>query len=301
LAWWRATRLRRQRGDSLAWPATLTISTVIVLVAFFLRRPLSSQGFLILSAGVITAAHIGLWYSSRRWKPSPRLIGTGIFILTMLCVIGRGVWASRGSPGKSPNIIVLVWDAARADRMSLYGYKSLTTPGVDSLADRGILFQQAYSTANFTFPSHVSIFTGLPNRQHGLWQGTIPEIQRYFQLESVAEALKTKGYRTLLFSENPWIAYLWKGFDYYYWMDTRGVPVSACHGPVSNLKATPAAMPPFMGNCPSPFFMRQVIDQIEQACEGYYKYSVDNYGLRVLQEQLVLQQILMNMYQQEYL
>lgn len=288
LFWWMFTRSRRGRGESLAWPATVTMSVVVALVVIFLIRPLSSTGILVISAGVIAAVHLGLWYLTRRWKPSPRRVGLCLFIITLLFVLGRGAWASRGDPGRSPHIVILVWDAVRSDRMSLYGYEHPTTPFAASLAKKGVLFRQAYSTANFTFPSHVSIFTGLSDREHGLWQGSLPEIKRYFQLETVAENLKGKGYRTLLFSENPWIAYLWKGFDYYYWMDTRGVPVASYHGPVSKMKATPAALPPFMGNCPSPFLARQVIDQVQQACEGYYKYNIDNYGLRVLEEQLLL-------------
>ncbi len=288
LVWWRAARARRRHQESLAWPATVTMSMIIALVVIFLRRPLSSWFNLSLAAAIIVAAHLALWYLTRRRNPSPRFLGLSLLILAALCMLGRGAWASRFTPGRSPHIVLMVWDAARADRMSLYGYEQPTTPFAASLAKEGILFRQAYSTANFTFPSHVSIFTGLYDREHGLWQGSVPEIKRYFQMETVAGDLKKKGYRTLLFSENPWIAYLWNGFDYYYWMDTRGIPVASCHGPVSKMKATPAALPPFMGNCPSPFLVRQVIDQIKQATEGYYKYDIDNYGLRALKEQLIL-------------
>ena len=288
LIWWRATRARRRRKESLAGPATVTMSVIVALVVIFLRRPLSSWVYLSLAAAIIVLAHLVLWYLSRRRHPSPRFLGLCLLILAVLGVLARGAWASRGSPKRSPHIVVLVWDAVRADRMSLYGYKHPTTPFAASLAKKGLIFRQAYSTANFTFPSHVSIFTGLYARAHGLWQGIVPEITRYFQLHTVAGDLKRKGYRTLLFSENPWIAYLWKGFDYYYWTDIRGVPVASWHGPVSKMKATPATLPPFMGNCPSPFLARQVIDQVQQACEGYYKYTIDNYGLRVLEEQLIL-------------
>ena len=43
--------------------------------------------------------------------------------------------------------------------MSVYGYERLTTPNIDAFASKAIVFDNAYSTSNWTLPSHTSIFS----------------------------------------------------------------------------------------------------------------------------------------------
>ena len=62
---------------------------------------------------------------------------------------------SSANPGESvrrPNIVLIVIDTARADHFSCYGYGQGTTPNVDALAARGILFRNARSVAPWTLP-----------------------------------------------------------------------------------------------------------------------------------------------------
>ena len=66
-----------------------------------------------------------------------------------------------------PNVLVIVWDTTRADRLSAYGYHRDTTPGLAALADESVLFEHAVSPAIWTVPSHASMFTGLSPRSHG--------------------------------------------------------------------------------------------------------------------------------------
>ncbi|MCP4427706.1 MAG: sulfatase-like hydrolase/transferase, partial [Chloroflexi bacterium] len=69
---------------------------------------------------------------------------------------------------KRPNILLLVMDAGRADRLSCYGYDHLTTPNMDRIAKEGVLYEQAISPAVWTVPSHASLFTGMYPSGHGL-------------------------------------------------------------------------------------------------------------------------------------
>lgn len=59
-----------------------------------------------------------------------------------------------------PNIILIVMDTARADHLSCYGYHRNTSPNINKIAERGILFENAFSAAIWSPPSHASIFTG---------------------------------------------------------------------------------------------------------------------------------------------
>ncbi len=59
-----------------------------------------------------------------------------------------------------PNIILIVMDTARAQNFSCYGYRRSTTPHIDRIAQEGVLYERAYSTAPWTSPAHASLFTG---------------------------------------------------------------------------------------------------------------------------------------------
>jgi Sulfatase len=111
--------------------------------------------------------------------------------------------ASRGSRGETsarpPNIVTIVLDAARAKNFSVSGGDQLArTPAIDSLAARGTTFPRAVAAANWTVPSHFSLFTGKYPNVHGV---------RTFQKvpglpETTATHLRQAGYETAMFTEN---------------------------------------------------------------------------------------------------
>ena len=78
------------------------------------------------------------------------------------------------------NIILIVSDALRADVLSCYGGEA-RTPNIDWLANNGVLFEKAYSTAPMTMPSCVSLFTGeYPDiYRKGIIPGALP-LPNYF-------------------------------------------------------------------------------------------------------------------------
>jgi arylsulfatase A-like enzyme len=67
--------------------------------------------------------------------------------------------AATSGPGAT-NVLLIVLDTVRADRLSLYGYGRDTTPNLARLAQRGVTFKMARSTASWTLPSHASMMTG---------------------------------------------------------------------------------------------------------------------------------------------
>ena len=119
---------------------------------------------------------------------------------------------ARGRP-QSPNIVLIVWDTARADHFSSYGYFRNTTPNIDQFAKRGVLFENAISASSWTLPSTFSIFTGLLPHQHGA--GT----NRASEPRTLAEILRSGGYETAGFNANPYIGIIpsgvGRGFETY--------------------------------------------------------------------------------------
>ncbi len=108
----------------------------------------------------------------------------------------------RGARDAGPNVLILVWDTARADRTSAYGYPLDTTPNLTKLAGEGMLFERAVSPAMWTLPSHASLFTGLPESAHGAW-ATHKWLDARFP--TLADTFWLAGYDTYLFSANPYL------------------------------------------------------------------------------------------------
>ena len=285
-AWWFSTRSGRDADDNPAWPSTVIISAFIGSFAFaerwpraLWRFPPSSFWLLILGAAALLLAHLGLWYLTRRWRPSARFLGTVLAASTLVLLLLRGLCLEMGSAVNKPDLVLLLWDAARADRMRLSGQETCPLPFVASLLPRSLIFTRAHSTTNYTFGSHVSLFTGKYCREHGLWNSTLPELKDYCRFDLLPEKLRRKGYRTVMLTENPWVAPLNKGFDSYVWVDQR-LPAIA---------RTSRSFPPrFIGNCVTPFFLRQILDNLRYHREGLYKRVIDDYLFWRLEEELIL-------------
>lgn len=69
---------------------------------------------------------------------------------------------------EKPNVILITLDTLRADHLACYGYSDVRTPNIDSLARRGVLFEQAATNSPLTLPAHCSILTGMYPTYHGV-------------------------------------------------------------------------------------------------------------------------------------
>ena len=98
-----------------------------------------------------------------------------------------------------PNVILVVMDAVRADHLSCYGYHRQTSPNIDNLAKKGVLFENAFSTAEWSYPSHASIFTGkYPSFHKTLGK----DVCLHKENTTIAEILSASGYQTIGLSGN---------------------------------------------------------------------------------------------------
>src|ERR1700724_3428730 len=68
-------------------------------------------------------------------------------------------------PREQFNLVLITLDTTRADRLGCYDYQGGLTPNLDKLADRGVVFENAYAPCPLTFPSHSTMFTGLTPRE----------------------------------------------------------------------------------------------------------------------------------------
>ncbi len=97
--------------------------------------------------------------------------------------------ACGGADPRRPDVILVVVDTLRADRLSCYGYPRATSPVIDGLAAEGTLFRDATAQSGWTLPSMASLLTGryVTAQVHSLGAdgGTL------------AEAFQRAGYVTL--------------------------------------------------------------------------------------------------------
>lgn len=97
------------------------------------------------------------------------------------------------SASRPPNIIIIVFDAARAENFSAYGYGRPTTPNLSRWSDRMSVFDQCISAATWTLPSTAGLFTGTHESTHGL---VLDGDRLRPDFITMAEMLKSQGYFT---------------------------------------------------------------------------------------------------------
>jgi len=121
--------------------------------------------------------------------------------------------APSQAPGGKPNVVVVVLDAHRVDRLGCYGYPRPTSPRLDAFAADAAVFENCISASTWTIPSHASMFTGLLPSEHG---ADIDHPMLDEKFTTMASFLKNDGYETIALSNNDLInpsSGLSRGFD----------------------------------------------------------------------------------------
>ncbi|MBW1844501.1 MAG: sulfatase [Deltaproteobacteria bacterium] len=100
------------------------------------------------------------------------------------------------------NVLFILVDTLRADRLGVYGYERDTSPNLDALAATGIRFAQQVSQSSWTKCSMASLWTGLyPVRSRVLRAYDVVSPEALMPAEVFQEA----GFRTAGIWRNGWI------------------------------------------------------------------------------------------------
>ncbi len=89
----------------------------------------------------------------------------------IIALIALVIFPACVSCSKEPsrqNVLFITIDTLRADHLGCYGYPRNTSPSIDALAEKSIVFDNCVSQATSTLPSHASIFTSLYPPAHGV-------------------------------------------------------------------------------------------------------------------------------------
>ncbi len=109
-------------------------------------------------------------------------------------------------------ILLVDVDTLNADHLGCYGYGRPTTPNLDALAAKGVLFERAYASDTPCGPSRAALFSG----RHGIDNGVVTHLGRGTRLRDsapfdtghaarashpmLAELLNRHGHRPVTFS-----------------------------------------------------------------------------------------------------
>ena len=115
----------------------------------------------------------------------------------------------------SPDIVLIVIDALRADSLPLYGAPRENAPHLADLAQGGVVFERVVAPSSWTKTSMASLLTGTNPSRHGVRgiEHALPG-----ELPTLARMLHDAGYRTLGVQTNPWLHSRFgfdEGFDRY--------------------------------------------------------------------------------------
>ncbi len=142
------------------------------------------------------------------------------------------------APAGSPNVILLMVDTLRADRLGAYGHRAARTPHIDGLSADGVRFAHTYAQASWTRPSVATILTGLYPSSHGAIHKAdiLPD-----RVETLAELLSAAGYYTVGFPNNVNVSpgfnfgqgfaeYRYLAPDLFFWADEAAARLTLYNG-----------------------------------------------------------------------
>lgn len=105
-----------------------------------------------------------------------------------------------------PNVVVVVIDTLRADRLGCYGHAPegfRVSPHLDALAEQGVVFDNALAQAPWTRPSTASLFSSLYPASHRI---VTPYDPLGAEIPTLAKMFDRRGYVTAAFSANPQVS-----------------------------------------------------------------------------------------------
>ncbi|HSD65338.1 MAG TPA: sulfatase [Vicinamibacteria bacterium] len=116
---------------------------------------------------------------------------------------GKPAASRPAAAGNRLSVLLVTIDTLRADHLGAYGYRRATSPNMDALARRGVVFDQAYTYWPKTRGSFVAMLTGRLASQTGY--GKSHPLLLEFN-PTLASVLRDAGYETAATVDNPNVA-----------------------------------------------------------------------------------------------
>lgn len=198
--------VRRPMAARAAIIALFALGVASVLFRF--APELSRKASLVLGAGAgfqcarVVAARTASFVAAVRrttpWIAAAVAVAAIAMDVAPRVAESRALGAVAAAPPDAPNVLLLVFDTARAQSASVSGCSRETTPELKKLAARGTNFLRAVTPAPWTLPTHASLFTGQP--AHTIEAGWVHPLGP--EHRTLAEVLAARGWATAGFVAN---------------------------------------------------------------------------------------------------
>lgn len=215
------------------WPHLFFRRWIMVLLASLLVLAMMAPLELLVGEWTVPAGLAVLWLGQAFLRESAWAGGLAfvrrslpLFAVAIAGWCGVMAWvATRPAPSSrasslatepsDTNVLLITLSSVGAKSLSLYGYPRDTTPQLERWADRGIVFDQAWSVASWSLPAHATLLTGQYPSELGVdWSTPLDGA-----VHTLAERLAEAGYDTLGLVSNGWYLEpaggLGRGFDRY--------------------------------------------------------------------------------------
>jgi arylsulfatase A-like enzyme len=164
-----------------------------------LRRILDSPRTYYILAGLLL---LGGLFTQFELRPPARPLGTADDLATL-------------RERDDVNVLFILIDTLRSDRLGAYGQERPTSPWMDHLASTGVLFNRVVAQSTWTKSSMASLWTGTYPVRNGIlrWGHGLPE-----EAVMPAEIFQEAGFTTTAIYRNGWVAPNFgfsQGFDSY--------------------------------------------------------------------------------------
>jgi len=116
-----------------------------------------------------------------------------LFLALLIGVNAIIVLDKKTTSPPGPNIVLITIDTLRADHLGCYGYERNTSPNIDALARRSVLFRTAITPRTKTAPAVASILTGQYPHTHEVRNNRVPLPKKAMTLQ---EILRDNNYLT---------------------------------------------------------------------------------------------------------
>jgi arylsulfatase A-like enzyme len=145
-------------------------------------------------------------------QPAKRIGVRLLLCASLSCLAGVSCRSADETPAS--NVVLITIDTLRADHLGAYGFAHDTSPNIDALAERGVLFERAIASAGRTVPAHASIMTSRHTREHSV--GHLNGRSTLRGRMTLAEHFRDAGYETAAFIGNILLTHttgMGQGFD----------------------------------------------------------------------------------------
>jgi len=207
-------------GPLLAVPYFTKFGGPLQSIGVKLLVPLATV-FLLIVISIITARQ-----SRRRRLVAWRAGTLVIAALTIVSIYDASLVDRHKSAADAtarPDVVLIVLDTLRADRLPTYGYAQQTMPRLHGFAQTATVFDHASAASDMTLSSTASILTGVYPFQHGAYtrRGQLVGSEMAHAIPTLAETLSSRGYQTFGIVSNSGFLHpvygFGRGFDSYQW------------------------------------------------------------------------------------